>query len=89
LQEYTEAISSAGLKLQKAMGHYESVLNYAPMTQQEFQSMTTSMLTHFRIGPKLSSWLASQEFVQQFYGWHLSKKLDTPGRHFSFLAFKN
>jgi ubiquinone/menaquinone biosynthesis C-methylase UbiE len=89
LQEYTEAIRSAGLNLQKVMGHYESVINYAPMTQQEFQSMTTLMLTRFRIGSKLSSWLASQEFVQQFYGWQRSKKLDTPGRHFSFLAFKN
>ncbi|MBD2129907.1 class I SAM-dependent methyltransferase [Microcoleus sp. ZQ-A2] len=89
LQEYTDAISSAGLKLQKVMGHYDNVLNYAPMTQQDFQSMTTSMLTHFRIGTKLSSLLASQELIQQFYGRHLSKKLDTPGRHFSFLAFKN
>lgn len=88
LQEYTDAISSAGLKIQKVMGHYESVLNYAPMTQQEFQAMNTSMLTRRHLGNRLSRWLASKQFVQQLYGWYLSHKLDTPGRHYSFLAFK-
>lgn len=88
LQEYTDSISSADLNLKKIMGHYESVVNYAPMTHQEFQSMATAMFTRYHLGTRLSSWLASKNFVQRLYGWHLSQKLDTPGRHYAFLAIK-
>lgn len=87
LREYTDAIAAAGLKLQKVIGPFESVLNYAPMTQHEFQAMTASILAP-RFGSRLASWLASNRVVQQIYGWYLSQRSHTPGRHYSFLAVK-
>lgn len=87
LREYTDAIRAAGLKLQKVIGPYESAINYAPMTQHEFQAITTSMLAR-RLGSRFASWLASNRAVQQSYGWYLSQKSDSPGRHYSFLAVK-
>ena len=87
VHEYKEAIKGAGLKLKKAIGSLESVINYAPMSQEEFHTIIASTLTR-RIGVRLGRWLASNEIVQQIYGWYLSQKLDTPGRHYSFLAVK-
>ena len=87
LREYTDAITAAGLKLQRVIGPFESVINYAPMTQHEFQAMITSILAP-RLGSKLAIWLASNRAVQQIYGWYLSQRSDTPGRHYSFLAVK-
>jgi ubiquinone/menaquinone biosynthesis C-methylase UbiE len=87
LPEYTNAIKLAGLKLQKIISPFESVINYAPMTQKEFQAMVTARLNR-RIGRKLSMWLATNKIVQQFGGWYFSQKSETPGRHYSFLAVK-
>jgi SAM-dependent methyltransferase len=89
LQEYLDAIGSAGLKIKKIMGPLESVVNYAPMNQQEFQAMIAVMLTQFRLGNRLSLWLASNPIFQRLYAHYLSQKIDTPGRHYSFLAIKN
>jgi SAM-dependent methyltransferase len=88
LQEYLNAIGSAGFKLQKVIGFYENVINYAPMTQQEFTSMITSRLTHYRLSNKLSKYLSERQIVRQILGCYFSKKIDTPGRHYSFLAIK-
>ena len=87
LQEYTEAISAAGLKLQKVIGCHESVINYAPKTQIEFQSVTASALTPL-LGKKLASGLASLRVVQEFAGWYASRKSNVPGRLYTFLAVK-
>jgi len=87
LQEYTAAIKASGLKLQNVLGPLESPINYAPMTQQEFQAKLQAGLAR-RIGGKLASWLASTKASQQFYGWYFSKKMDSPGRLYSFIAIK-
>lgn len=87
LQEYTEAIKVGGLKIKKVIGPFESAINYAPMSQQEFQAMTTSPLAS-RVGGRLATKLGSNRAVQQIYGWYLSQKSHAPGRHYSFLAVK-
>lgn len=87
LQEYTQAINQAGLKLKQVIGPWESVINYAPETRSEFRSMMVSMLAH-RIGQGLAQRLASHEMGQRLYGRYLSYRLRTPGRHYSFLAIK-
>ena len=87
LQEYTEAISVAGLKLQKVIGSYESVINYAPKTQTEFQSATASALTRL-LGKKLASGIAEIRAVQEFAGWYASRKSNVPGRLYTFLVVK-
>jgi SAM-dependent methyltransferase len=87
LQEYTHAIQVSGLKLTKLLAPFESVINYAPMTQQEFRLMVASQLAR-RTGGKIATWLASLKPVQQFYGRKLSQKLNQPGRLYSFVAVK-
>jgi ubiquinone/menaquinone biosynthesis C-methylase UbiE len=87
LQEYKKVIKESGLKLKKTIAPIESVINYAPMSKQEFQTLTASTLSR-RFGIKLGSWLACQKFVQQIFALLLSNKLDTPGRLYSFIAVK-
>ncbi|MCC7303032.1 MAG: class I SAM-dependent methyltransferase [Bacteroidia bacterium] len=37
LTEYTNAIESAGLKIQKMLRHFDSVINYAPLTSEDIR----------------------------------------------------
>lgn len=87
LAEYTNAIKKAGLKLKKVIGPYQSVVNYAPMTEQEFQAKFVSSIAAY-CGSKLAQAIATNKNMQQLYGWLLSQKSDYPGRHYSFLAIK-
>ncbi|NEQ23018.1 MAG: methyltransferase domain-containing protein [Microcoleus sp. SIO2G3] len=87
LQEYTDAIKSSGLKLKKLISPFDSAINYAPMTQQEFKAMVASILAR-RTGNTIAGWLASTRAAQQFFSWHLSRKSNIPGRHYSFLSVK-
>jgi ubiquinone/menaquinone biosynthesis C-methylase UbiE len=87
LQEYTDAIKASGLKLKKLIGHFDSPINYAPMTQQEFKAIVASILAR-RTGNRIASWLASTRAIQQFFGWYLTQKSNNPGRHYSFVAVK-
>lgn len=88
LQEYTQAINEAGLRLKQVIGPWESVINYAPTTKSEFRSMIASLLAR-RIGQGLAQRLASSEIVRGLYGRYLSYRLQTPGCHYSFLAIKS
>jgi ubiquinone/menaquinone biosynthesis C-methylase UbiE len=87
LKEYQSAITSAGLKIQKNIEPYESVINYAPMNQKEFSVILASKLARFT-GQKLANRLAGFDIIQRIAGWYVSKTLNTPGRHYSFLAVK-
>lgn len=87
LTEYTNAIAKAGLKLKRMIAPYQSVVNYAPMTKQEFQTQLSTALDRY-CGSKLATILADNKITQQLYGWMLSQKSNYPGRHYSFLAIK-
>ncbi len=87
LQEYTQAIKQAGLQLQQVIAPMESVINYAPMTQDSFSAMVASKLQRC-FGQPLAQWLSTNKVVQQLYGRYVSKKYDAPGRHYSFIAVK-
>ncbi|PSN14683.1 SAM-dependent methyltransferase [filamentous cyanobacterium CCT1] len=87
LQQYTQAIDQAGLRLKRVIGPWESVINYAPMTRSAFCSMMTSILAR-RVGQGLAQKLASSEIGQRLFGRYLSYRSHTPGRHYSFLAVK-
>ena len=87
LGEYQQAIIKAGLNLQKSIAPLESVIYYAPMSLTEFQKKVASILNR-RIGIRLGNLLATNKSVQKFYGWYVSRKSDTPGRLYSFLAIK-
>ncbi len=87
LSEYKEAIQNGGLKLRKIIGPFESVINYAPMSKKEQHTMITSNLANL-VGNIFSGWLVGSRYVRQFYSWYLSQTSNSPGRLYSFLAFK-
>ena len=87
LDEYTDAICSSGLNILKTIGPYESVINYAPMTDKEFSQMVASAFVKF-LGKKPCAWLAGQHFFVKWQGRRLSLKCDHPGRLYTFWARK-
>lgn len=87
LSEYTGAIKQARLKLKKIIAPYQSVVNYAPMTEQEFQAKLSASLAAY-CGSRLAIAIATNQTMQNLYGWLLSQKSNYPGRHYSFLAVK-
>jgi len=87
LEEYTDAIRSSGLQIIRSFNPLESVINYFPMSKSQYQSQVKNSLAR-RFGETLASKLAMFEQVQSLYSWYMSRKLDTPGRLYSFLAIK-
>lgn len=87
LEEYTDAIRSSGLQIMRSFNPFESVINYFPMSKSQYQNLVKNSLSR-RLGETLASKLAMVEKVQALYSWYMSRKLDTPGRLYSFLAVK-
>ncbi len=87
LEEYTDAIRSSGLQIIRSFNPLESVINYFPLSKSQYQSQVKNSLAR-RFGETLASKLAMFEQVQSLYSWYMSRKLDTPGRLYSFLAIK-
>ena len=87
LEEYTQAITAAGLKMSKILGPFSTAINYAPMTRPEFNSMLTTILAG-RIGNRLAGRLASKRATQMLMGKYLSQKSEAAGRLYSLLAVK-
>ena len=87
LEEYTDAIRSSGLQIIRSFNPLESVINYFPLSKSQYQSQVKNSLAR-RFGETLASKLAMFEQVQALYSWYMSRKLDTPGRLYSFLAVK-
>ncbi len=87
LQEYKYAITTAGLKLKNVLAPYESVINYAPQTQKEFQDKIASKLAS-TMSQKLANEVAFNQNTQKLFGWLASRMSNTPGRLYTFLAIK-
>ena len=87
LSEYLTAIKLSGLKIIKTLTPYQSVINYFPMTKSERQNLIEPVLKR-KLGNLLGNNLAKLKFLQEMYIWKLERNLDTPGRHYSFLATK-
>ena len=87
LQEYIEAINQAGLKLKRLLGPWDSVINYAPMTKAEFHAMISSKFPG-GIGRNLFQKLVLLKPLENLIARYLSRKSQSPGRHYSFLAIK-
>lgn len=87
LDEYKSAITGSSLVLSSSLGPFDSVINYAPVSREQFRSRLTSVLNGY-LGEKISGWISQFEIIQGLYGRWLSDKSDTPGRHYSFLAIK-
>lgn len=87
LDEYLTAIRSAGLKINQILTPLESAINYAPMTRSERQHLVKPVLMR-RVGNTLGAKLADIKILQNFYLWYISRKINSPGRLYSFLAIK-
>ncbi|MDB9439707.1 methyltransferase domain-containing protein [Dolichospermum sp. ST_sed1] len=87
LEEYKDAISSAGLQIIRSFAPLESVINYAPMSQAEYQNLVKSSLSKF-CGATLGTKLSGFKILQDLYAWYVSQKSNSPGRLYSFLAVK-
>ncbi|WP_236142462.1 class I SAM-dependent methyltransferase [Nostoc sp. CMAA1605] len=87
LEEYTTAICSVGLQMISSFAPLETVINYAPMTQSQYQNQLKNSLA-IRFGQPLANYLSALKPVQYFYGKYVSQKLNTSGRLYSFLAVK-
>lgn len=87
LGDYKAAIQAAGLRIERVLGPFDSVINYSPISRAEFRADLATGLTRW-IGARRGEWLSSQLWVQQLYGRYRSLKSRTPGRLYSFLAVK-
>jgi SAM-dependent methyltransferase len=87
LDEYVEAIESAGLRIQRVIGPYQSVVNYAPTSLIEFESVLAMRLQRM-LGPRAARRVARTQSAKAAFGWWRSARDQTPGRHYSFLAAK-
>lgn len=87
IEEYLEAISFSGLRDLKIIGPFESVINYAPMTMNEFHQMIVQNYSGF-LGKKFAERLASWQPFAERYGSRLSLNSDYPGRLYTFRATK-
>ncbi|GBO51697.1 SAM-dependent methyltransferase [Pseudanabaena sp. lw0831] len=88
LKQYYHAISQAGLTLHASYGHYQSVINYAPITKSQHQTNIANKLKKY-VGSQLANWLSSQpnfmKLVSNVHTW----RDRTAGRLYSFVATKS
>lgn len=87
LSTYRRVIRSAGLKLVRTFGPFDSPINYYPMTTQELRCRAFSCFRqHF--GTRFGTWLAKLPGVFFLYKAIESWRCNEPGRLFTFLAVK-
>lgn len=92
LAEYTDAITNAGLVLQKSLSYYESVINYFPLTRAQVRQIVTAPLAA-RVGARLAQWWTDERRPagRRRLAWWVARSArtdHTPGRLYTFLARK-
>lgn len=87
LQEYVRALEGAGLTVERKLGPFDSVVNYAPMRSAQLRSKIESILAR-RFGRRGGRALASVGLAQTAVARLLSRRSQSPGRLYSFLAIK-
>jgi len=87
LERYLRAIRCAGLHITKTMGPFDTPINYAPLSRQQVQDQVRNQLARF-VGKRSASALAARDLIARLGARFLSSTCKTPGRHYSFLAYK-
>lgn len=92
LDQYRAAISGNGLHIVKVLGPFDSVINYFPMTIQQWREYYRALLSSF-LGYKISFFLTDQQhligqWVLKCLAHRFSSTNHTPGRLYSFVAQK-
>ena len=89
LAEFEMSLRRAGLRLGRVIGPLENAVNYFPMTQAEVRSIVTQRLGgNGRWGGRLARLLLCAPGCRRLLTRWISRRLDTPGRHFAFLGVK-
>ncbi len=86
-EEYRRALEGAGLRIVRAFGPFDSVINHFPVRDSEVDEWLTAALTR-RVGTRLGRVLAANAVVQRLYRARLSGACKTPGRMHSYLCLK-
>lgn len=92
LREYLEALRGAGLIVRRVWGPFDSVINYFPMSQDEWQRRSRRPLASVT-GERIARALANPQhstgrWLLRRLAARWSRRCDTPGRLYSFLAEK-
>lgn len=88
LDEYCYAFSQAGFKLVKKYGSYNSVMNYAPMTKVDLKDRLVNRLRRYTSDP-IARYIVESEWLYSKICGLLTRRDNTPGRLYSFMARKN
>jgi len=90
LAEYEAALTDAGLRLRRVLGPLEDAVNFFPATQTDVDGMVTRWLADRLCGSRTwpARWLLALPCLRRLTTRRLSRRLDTPGRHFAFLGVK-
>ncbi|HEY9597107.1 MAG TPA: class I SAM-dependent methyltransferase [Cyanophyceae cyanobacterium] len=87
LKEYLGAIKLAGLYVEQIIGPFDSIINYAPLTEASLKDELNKRFNRIPGGRIASLLLLSDHIFPQFL--HLLSKIDQrPGRLFSFIGCK-
>lgn len=87
LKEYLAAITSSGLRVENVIRPFDSVINYAPLTETLLKEELKKRFNRIPGGQIASQLLLSTRIFPQFL--HLLSKIDQrPGRLFSFICHK-
>jgi ubiquinone/menaquinone biosynthesis C-methylase UbiE len=95
LSEYTFAFKNAGFQMLEILGHYDSVINYFPLSKKDYEAYPEKMKAVLReklikkIGflgrLNISQWVF-RYYKGMFPSWYNEKLI--PGRLYSFIAVK-
>ncbi len=93
LSEYVTAISTVDLQIIKILGPLESVINYYPMARHQWQQKCCQPLTR-RLGNRATHYLTDERhplgrWLLHQLAHHVSKRMRTPGRLYTFIAKKS
>ncbi|MEM9982536.1 MAG: class I SAM-dependent methyltransferase [Bacteroidota bacterium] len=95
--EYKEAMKKAGVRIVKELKHFDSVINFAPISLKEFEQLPTQrrMQRKEHLRKKLGI-LAGLPFLYSMYDWYLNQKQggilsekQVAGRMYSYIAIKS
>jgi len=92
LEEYLAKIKGAKLRVKNILATYQSAINYFPMTREQRNDVLRSPFNR-RIGKTLTSIFTQEnrcygKRILEIWAYIYSKRLQTPGRLYSFVALK-
>jgi len=87
LRQYKTALARSGLKIDVVLGSFESIINYAPMTESQLKEELLNRINCYPGGTVIARLLRNRRVFARFL--RILSKLDRrPGRLFSFICHK-